>query len=181
MEIHDRKERAIEAFWILNDFIGDLITGIRAFEYFDTPKFKAGSTPEVLRRYSKMADCFIYITLAKWAEFYDSYRVVIPPNLLDKCKFLRKDLKQRGVLEFRNKVVGHIWSKKHNRPLSSSEIKKLETRITQGDVKSFLRWINDPENNRFGETVVGTSEVVRDEIKKTWLISQEELIRQIQR
>ena len=64
------RERAIEAFWLLNDFIGDLITGTRAFEYFDTAKFKAGATDQVLRSYNKMASSFIFLTLAKWIEFW---------------------------------------------------------------------------------------------------------------
>ena len=74
------RERAIEAFWLLNDFIGDLITGTHAFEYFDTVKFKAGATNQILQSYNKMADSFIFLTLAKWIEFYDHYRMVYPQN-----------------------------------------------------------------------------------------------------
>jgi len=161
----------------LNDFIGDLITGTRAFEYFDTPKFKAGATDQVLRNYNKMADSFLFVTLAKWIEFYDRYHAVIPTDVRLICKQLRDELDRRGVREFRNKVVGHIWSKKHRHPLLPSEIDELDRRITNGDGKAFLRWINDQANNRLGATIVGTSEVVRDAIKKKWSLSDQELRR----
>lgn len=170
------RERAIEAFWLLNDFIGDLITGTRAFEYFETAKFKAGATDQILRSYNKMADSFIFLTLAKWIEFYDHYRMVIPPEQQMTCKQLRNELVTRGVKDFRNKVVGHIWSTKHHRPLFPSEIENLDKSITGGDGSTFLRWINDPGNNRFGTTIVGTSEAVRDEIKKKWALSEQELL-----
>jgi hypothetical protein len=173
--VEDTRERAIEAFWILNDFIGDLITGTRAIEYFETPKFKARATDQVLRNYNKMAESFLFVTLAKWIEFYDRYHLVIPANIRPICKRLRHQLDRRGVREFRNKVVGHIWSKKHRRPLLPKEIDELDTKITNGDGKAFLKWLNDPTANRLGTTIVGTSEVVRDAIRTKWSLLDEEL------
>jgi hypothetical protein len=170
------KERAIEAFWLLNDFIGDLITGTRVFEYFDTSKFKAGATDQILRNYQKMANSFLFLTLAKWIEFYDHYRMVIPPEQRTTCKQLQKELLKRGVKDFRNKVVRHIWSTNDNRPLLPSEIANLDKKITDGDGNMFLKWINDPDNNCFGTTIVGTSEAVRDGIKKKWVLSEQELL-----
>lgn len=177
--VEDTRERAVEAYWILNDFIGDLIGGTRALEYFETPKFKAGATEQVLRIYNKMADSFIFLTLGKWIEFYDRYHLLIPVDLRPICKQLRNELDRRGVREFRNIVVGHIWSKKHSRPLLAREIEELDRRITKGDPNAFLKWINDPSNNQLGATIVGTSEAVRDAVKNKWSLSKQEL-RQIQ-
>jgi hypothetical protein len=174
--VEESRQRAIEAFWILNDFVGDLICATKAFEYFDTPKFKAGATEQVLRIYNKMADSFLFVTLAKWIEFYDRYHVLIPSDIRSACEELRNELDKRGVREFRNKVVGHLWSKKHRRPLLPSEIDDLDRRITKGDAKAFQRWINDLDNNRLGTTVVGTSEAVRDAIRKRWSLSEQELL-----
>ncbi len=173
--VEDTRERAVEAFWILNDFVGDLIGGTRAFEYFETPKFKAAATYQVLRLYNKMADSFLFLTLAKWIEFYDRYHVLIPADVRPICKELRNELDQRGVREFRNKVVGHIWSKKHRRPLLPNEIEELDRKITKGDAKAFVKWINDPSSNRLGTTIVGTSEAVRDAIKAKWSLSEQEI------
>lgn len=172
--VENSGERAIEAFWILNDFVGDLITATRAFEYFDTPKFKGGASDQVIRIYYKMADSFLFLTLAKWIEFYDQYGKLIPTEMRTACEQLRNELDKRGVREFRNKVVGHIWSKKHHRPLLPSEIEELDRKITKGNVTGFLRWINDPNNNRFGVTIVGTSEAVRDKIREKWALSEKE-------
>lgn len=171
------KDRAVEAFWILNDFIGDLITAVRAFEYFNSPKFKAGATDKVLRLYNKMADSFLFVTLAKWIEFYDHYKVLIPEEIRGKCKQLRNELERRGVRRFRNEVVGHIWSDKHGRPLMPNEIEELGTAITKGDEIALLRWINDPSNNHLGETIVGMSEAVRDLIKEKWSLSEGDVLR----
>jgi hypothetical protein len=169
------RKRAVEAFWILNDFIGDLITATRAFEFFDTPKFKKGATDRVVRFYHKMADSYLFVTLAKWIEFYDHYRKVIPHDMLPTCKRLRKELVNRGMLEFRNTVVGHIWSNKKKRPLLPEEIDHLYEKITSGNSRDFLKWINDPSANDFGVTVVGTSEAVRDAIKNKWSLSVADL------
>lgn len=175
--VESSRPRAIEAFWILNDFVGDLIGGTKAFDYFDSQKFKAGTSAQVLRIYNKMADAFLFLTLAKWIEFVDRYHLLIPQEQRDICKQLRDELDKRGVREFRNKVVGHIWSKKHRRPLLSTEIEKLDKRITDGDGSNFLKWINDPNNNHLGITIVGTSEAVRDEIRMKWSLSERELLR----
>jgi len=166
--VNESKERAVEAFWILNDFVGDLIGATRAFEYFETPKFKGGATDQVLRIYNKMADVFLFVTLSKWIEFYDRYHVLIPRDAKAICESLRNELDRRGVREFRNKVVGHIWSKKHGRPLLPNEIEDLDRKITKGDATEFLRWINDSNNNQLGATIVGTSEFVRDAIRSKW-------------
>nr|MBI3614636.1 hypothetical protein [Nitrospirota bacterium] len=112
-----------------------------------------------------------------WIEFYDRYHVLIPPDMRPTCKQLRNELDTRGVREFRNKVVGHIWSKSHRRPLLPSEIEELDRKITKGDASAFLTWINDPNNNRLGMTIVGTSEAVRDAIRSKWALSEQELFK----
>jgi hypothetical protein len=170
------RERAIEAFWILNDFIRDLIGGTKAIDHFDTPKFKAGATEQVLQFYNNMAESFLFITLAKWIEFYDKYKQIIPSGQRDVCKQLRNELERRGIKDFRNKVVGHIWSDDHSRPLLPSEIEELGQKITKGHRSNFLKWINDPANNSLGTTIVGTSEAVRNEIQKYWSLSEKELV-----
>lgn len=171
----ESRERAIEAFWILNDIGGDLIGATRAFEYFETLNFRGGATDQVTRILNRMADSFLFVTLAKWIEFYDCYHVLIPPDARPICKSLRNELDKRGLREFRNTVVGHIWNKKHRRPPLQNEIENLDRKINKGDPREFLKWINDPNNNQLGETIVGTSEFVRDAIKKKWSLSEEEL------
>ena len=173
--VEESRERAIEAFWILNNMGGDLIGATRAFEYFEAPQFKGVATEQVLRIFNRMADSFLFVTLAKWIEFYDRYHILIPLETKAICESLRNELERRGVREFRNTVVGHIWSKKHRRPLLPNEIEDLDRKITKGDAREFLKWINDPNNNQLGGTIVGTSEFVRDAIKKKWSLSEQEL------
>jgi len=94
--MEESKDRAIEAFWILNGIGGDLIGATLAFEYFETPRFKGVATDQVLRIFNRMADSFLFVTLAKWIEFYDRYNVLIPPGTKAICKSLRNEQLRRG-------------------------------------------------------------------------------------
>jgi len=58
----------------------------------------------------------------------------------------------------------------------ANEIEDLDKKITKGDMREFLRWINDPKNNHLGKTIVGTIEFVRDSIQKKWALSEQELL-----
>ena len=174
--MEETKERAIEACWLLNDFGGDLIVATRSFEYFDKPEFKAKFSDQALRIFNKMADSFLFVTLAKWMEFYKRYHLLIPEDAKPICKRLRNELARRGVKEFRDGVVGHIWSKKHNRPILPREIDELNRKITQGNPRAFLKWINDPSNNRLDTTIVGAIEGVQDAIKEKWSLSEQDLL-----
>jgi hypothetical protein len=58
-----------------------------------------------------------------------------------------------------------------------NEIEELGRAITNGDEMGFLRWVNDPNHNHLGKTIVGISEAVRDLIKEKWALSESDLLR----
>jgi len=156
--------KAVEAFRFLNEYVGDLVAGARSLELFETsPLFAnvSGSMRLILRR---MCLSHLVVTLSKWGEVYDRYRDVLPDDVLQACRDLRKELDRRGVRIFRNTVVGHIWDKKLQRPLTVSEIESRLAMVIGNDLASFRTWINNPAGNEFPHTVVAVCERVRDRI-----------------
>lgn len=175
MKTQQRRRRAIEAVLILNGLIEDLVGATTAFQYLETDKRRGPQNENLFLIYERMADSFLFVALAKWIEFYDHYKSLIPKDLKEQCKKLRKELDARGVREFRHQVVAHFWSEKYGRPLRAKEIQELENKITKGDSNQFLAWVNDPEKNHLGSTVVGTSEFIRAALQKDWSLSAREL------
>lgn len=122
------RPKAIEAVRILNDFVGDLVAGTRSMEVFESPGFssKIGANTQLILR--RMCLSHLVVTLSKWAELYDSYKAVIPSETRAACLKLRKEIDARGIRDFRNTVVGHIWDSELKRPLMRSEV---DTRLAK--------------------------------------------------
>ena len=138
------KDRAVEAWRILNAFVGELIAGTRSVELYESSGFKRGATPNVLRECVKMSISYLFITLTKWAEFYEKYHQVIPKEVRPACRELKKEIERRGIVRFRNHVIGHIWSKKHKRPLGKEEVEQSLRQVLGDDENAFFLWVNNP-------------------------------------
>jgi hypothetical protein len=96
----------------------------------DEPWFRdrlaSGVTYTGLKR---MSIAHAIVSLAKWVEFHDRYKQVIPEDCRADSKALRAEILRRGVREFRNKAIGHVWDDDTKRPLFRDEIDSLLTRI----------------------------------------------------
>jgi hypothetical protein len=113
------REKAVHAADTLNDFIGDFIGGTALFREWDT-QFRVGRVPETLMiNVQKICVSHLVLGLFKFVEFYERFHQVIPSEHLEACKALVSEINRKGVVEFRNKCVGHIWDKEKQRPLSS--------------------------------------------------------------
>jgi hypothetical protein len=159
------RTKAIEAFRILNDFVGDLVAGTRSLEVFESPGFasKIGENTQLILR--RMCLSHLVVTLSKWAELYDRYKAVIPNETRAACLELRKEIKTRGIRDFRNTVVGHIWDSKLKRPLMRSEVDTRLAQVLGDNQQPFLLWINNPPDNVFPKTVVAICEAAREGIR----------------
>src|SRR5438309_8815378 len=118
----DERKRAIEAFRVLNDMLGDLLAATRTpemFAHLPTPDEKA------MRVVNRMCFSYLILTLAKFVEFYDYYKYVIPKECIDACKAFHRALGQRRVPDFRNKGIGHIWDDDTGKPLTSDQVDDL--------------------------------------------------------
>jgi hypothetical protein len=170
------RKKAVHAADTLNDFIGDFIGGTMLFREWDT-QFRAGRVPEMLMvNVQKICISHLVLSLCKFVEFYERFHKVIPSEHRETCKALMGEINRKGIVEFRNKSVGHIWDKEQQRPLTHSEIMTLLARITSGDMSGFLNWINNPNANEFPSTVVSVVETVCDALMLEYSISPDEII-----
>lgn len=158
------RENAINAVDLLNDFVGDLITGTMALAQYHKEHNSGVITTEQLVGINKMCLSHLVLGLTKWAEFYKRFHHLIPSELKGDAKQIIKTIESRKVIEFRNKCVGHIWDKDTNRPLVNSEIMARLNTITGNDIRGFLRWLNNPDPAEFPNSVAGISEAIRDKI-----------------
>lgn len=159
------KEKATEAWRILNTFVGELVCSARSFELYEAPGFRKMASERVINEFRKMSTSYLLITLTKWVEFYDKYHNLIPTDIRPIAKSVKTKIEQSGVVNFRNNVVGHIWDKKAHRPLGKEEIEQAIDKIFDSTPGPFLLWINDQKNNIFPKTIVSITEEIRRRIE----------------
>ncbi len=170
--MNNRKERAIQAWRLLNDFVGDIVAATRVSEVVE----QAGILNErALRVTNRMCFSHLIITLSKWAELCDHYASLIPEECRSACRGLRRDIDRRKIRGFRNKCVGHIWDNRTNRPLTETELDSYINAIVGDDPLAFVQWLNDPNANVFPNTVISIVETTRDRLRETFAITDDEL------
>jgi hypothetical protein len=170
------RERAIEAWRLLNDILLDLLTGSRALELFDSPGWTRLIREGTAIGFRRMALFHIIITLSKWAEFHGSYGDLLPKEVQLACRDLKRSLDRRGIRRFRNSVVGHIFDREGRRLLTRDEIEARVNRLLENDLEAFLLWLNNPKNNEFPSTFVSVCEAVRRSIEHQYQVSRAEAL-----
>jgi hypothetical protein len=171
------KLKAIEAYKILNDILADLVIGTRSVEHLfnllqSVPRdesYKIGVT--------RLCAFHIILSLTKYIEFYQHYKNVIPVEVRGSCKDLMKNLKNKKIVEFRNKVVGHVWDKDKRAPITDEEHDNYIKQIYGGNFESFLLWVNNPGNNIYPKTVVSIVEYTKNKIAKDYSIIDAEVFK----
>jgi hypothetical protein len=168
--------RAVDAADVLNDFIGDFITGVMVFREYEA-QARAGKVPlDMMVGIQKMCVSHLVLAFAKFEEFWKHYHDVVPGEHREACRAIRTTIRERKVSEFRNRCVGHIWSNDARRPLKHSEVMEALQTLVNQDLGAFLRWINNPEANAYPSTVVSVIEAVRDAIVAEHGIRPEEIV-----
>jgi len=170
-----KKENAVHAFRILNFMVGDVVTATRTRELFHTDSFAELVGEQVIVCANRMCLSHLFLTLDKWAEFYNRFHKVIPDDCRSECKSLLKEIRRRKVKEFRDKVVAHIWDKHRRRPLTEAEIEELAQSVMGNDVNAFSAWCNNPNDNEFPKTVLSIIERTRDRIREDFKIEADDL------
>ena len=112
---------AVYAADILNDFVGDFVSGVMPFHEWEATFDAQHVTEETKVAVQKICLFHLVLGLSKFEEFYRSFHRVIPSEHRDACKGLLRQIQRKGVIDFRNTCVGHIWDKLLDRPLVHSE------------------------------------------------------------
>lgn len=169
------KADAVHAFHLLNHFVGDLVAGSQVRRFYQSPRVASLADAATIGCVNRMCLAHLFLTLDKWAEFYDRFHHVVPADCRSACKQLVKEVARRKIRRFRNTFVGHIWSKKLNRPLTQDEIEATVLEIVEDDQDAFVRWCNSHESNVYPTTVVSIVERTRDRIREEFKLSEAEL------
>jgi hypothetical protein len=169
------RQGAIEATRILNTFIGDIVIGSRCIELFEKA-LKGKKISNGMRIHlARLVFFHLILILAKWLEFYEKYKQVIPNDIKSECKALTKEIKKRKVAEFRNKYLGHIWDNDTQAPLETSQVNQFMAEITKGNSGEFLLWMNNPSENKFPKTVISIVSELRNRIRDDNKLLEEEI------
>ena len=171
----DQKTRATEAAQILNLLLLDMIVGTRSLDIFNKilpPKERWGKAEHGMIR---MCHFHFLLALHKFAEFYDHYHLFITDDCKQQFKAAVREINQKGIVEFRNKYIGHILQKKTGRPLDVMEMETYLQRIYGNhDDEVFVSWIND-HKNAFPATVVSIVQHTRDRIMESYSVSDDDI------
>jgi hypothetical protein len=170
-----KRQNAIHAFHILNYFVGDLVAASQVRRLFRSPGITRKVKLDTVACVNRLSLGYLFLTLDKWAEFYDRFHDVIPDDCRSVCKSLCKEIRRRRIKEFRNTFVGHIWDKKRGRALTGMEIEAAADAIVEGDQDSFSAWCNNHERNQYPGTVVSIMEHTRERIREEFDLTDDEL------
>jgi len=170
------REKALDAVDVLNDFLGDFVTGVMVFREYSA-QHKSGRLPlELMVGVQRMCLSSIVLAFAKFEEFWKHYKVVVPVEHHQACKTVLKEIRVRKITDFRNQVVGHVWNTETKRPLRHSEVMEALAHVTSPDFGTFLNWVNSPKGNTYPHTVVSVVETVRDAINVAHGIDATEVV-----
>lgn len=170
------RELAIDAVDVLNDLMADFIAGSLVFlDYYQRYKTGHFSEDQIIAC-QKMCLSHIVLGCAKLSEFRKRFLPIISEEGRHTLRALDREFERRNVKDFRNTVAGHIWDKKLQRPLRHSEIMEKLHKITDGNVGTFLRWVNNPEGNTYPATILSVVETLRDSIADAYQIQSREII-----
>jgi hypothetical protein len=176
---HTRDAKQREAFRLANDLMTDLVTGGSAYVVFQSLfERNPAAVPDHVRTAATRLCLFhAIITLSKWVELYDRYRDVIPTDVKELAKHLRKEITDRGIMAFRNKVVGHVWDDDQRRALTNAEVEERVIALAGSDVATFLRWAAEPLSATNTTSPVAIIETVRDSIRQSYGLTDQDLNR----
>lgn len=170
------RTHAVDAADVLNDFIGDFITGVMVLRDYSAQLQAEKLSTEMMVGVQKMCVSHLVLAFAKFEEFWEHYHAVVPTQHREACKEILKTIRARRITEFRNQCVGHIWNNNAQRPLKHSEAMRAIETLAAPNFGHFLQWINNPEANTYPSTVVSVMETVRDAIINEHRIRPEEIV-----
>ena len=124
----DSKERAREVFRLTNELRRDVITGMLAYRLLQRQLASNPACEPVPTGMRRPCLTHIVIALAKWNELYKKYKAVLPQCVSGGAKGLSRNIENRGVVNFRNKVAGHVWD---NDTSKYCQLMKLRTASTK--------------------------------------------------
>ncbi len=133
-----------DAIYILDGLIGDLIGAVNLIKVTRRQDIIENTGVEH-KHIFRICFTSLFMNCSKYVEFCDKYGQLLKnevPELSRLQNKFKEEIKNKGIISFRNDYIGHIHSKKLGRPLSNIETQdKLESCIGGDDSLPFLNWI----------------------------------------
>ncbi len=167
-----RRQQAADAHRITNDLAHDLVAGVVSYDLLVTDLQINGllSTPESAGA-TRMCLFHLALCLAKYAEFYEHYKGLLPDDVRPACLTIYKGVRARGAVGFRNIIAGHIWDKTTRRPIPTAVMMDRLSDLLGGHIKKFLEWIGRSDDDAFPTTVVSVLVRSRDRITEIYQLT----------
>jgi hypothetical protein len=175
------RDKAREVYRLANDLLVDLVAGTHAEDFFSKIINKVNQAADIRSNQTAVVGlnrlCLFHVimTLAKVSELYKKNKTILPSACRADFKGLVKSIDQRGILQFRNTVAGHLYDEKTKKPLSIAEVNSRVDAIMQGNPQAFFRWVNGGKDNPYPATVVSIVERARDLIRDEHKFSKHDL------
>lgn len=165
----------LDAIDVLNDLVNDLVAGTMVFENYQS-RFTRGefSQPGIVA-VQKLCVSHLILGLNKICEFWKVFNHLVPAELRPEMKALVSELRSRGIKEFRNTVVAHVWDRKQRRTRTQTEAIAQLNQISANDPSGFLLWLNNPNDNAYPKTVVSILQTLRDHLQELHGVTTDEI------
>ena len=111
---------------------------------------------------NRMTMSWIVLSLFKVDELWRKYGRLAKSSK-EGMKAVLKESRERGVPEFRNKVVAHLLDQDTKDPVEPERLQTMMVAIWRNDVQQFARWLANPDPAHV-DTVVRTLMSFRAEI-----------------
>jgi hypothetical protein len=172
-----RLRKAREAYRLANDLHLDLVTGSRVYSLLQNMLSAKPASETIQIGIRRMCLWYVILTLSKWVEYYDKYKSVIPSDVQIHAKQLRNEIVRRGIRDFRNNTVGHVWNDETQRPITKEETEFcIQQILGSDDLNDFMLWVNNPTDNQFPRNVIMIVERVRSQIQAINSFTKKDLI-----
>lgn len=136
-------ERLNSLYWLLEDQTYDLTTPIACMRNHIESDSYDHNSKETLGLY-RMCNHSLIISLSKLYEILEKHKSEIgsfSADLGNKRTVLAKEIKSKGIIEFRNKYAAHIFDK-GDKLISLEEGKERLNKIIGNDVEGLLKFYN---------------------------------------
>ncbi len=169
------RDTVIDAIDILNDLMGEIMNGVDVYKHY-VECYKTGIvTDDDMAGASRLCFTSMILALNKVREFNRRYLQIVPQGVHRAALTqLQETIVARGIPEFRDHCIGHIWNQKTNQPLKHSEVMKRLSVIVEENVMAFVNWLHGTGSG--GNTVVGVLESIRDTLKEEYSVMVSEVI-----
>lgn len=175
---HPSESKAREAFRITNDLLMDLMGGMQLHRGLHLMLARTPAPQPIPTQVDRLCLFYVILSLAKWYEFCKRYRDVIPGSVETEAHQLSALIQQKGILEFRNKVVGHIWDDRAQRALTNKEIEaRLASILGGGSIAVFMMWANETTVPPDPSSVTSIIEHVRDALGAKYGFTEADLFK----